>query len=461
MNKCRLILLFLLAGVLLCGCVATPENLKSDVETKQAEYTSTPVIVEEVPETSEAIDFSSLVKRGSLEVIRSQLDLDLKKIYDNITVRRARVGLGNAMPTYDIDIGGNPDYDLKEFANYFYADSLDAGSLGHYSELPVGSVIDSKRPATTEPTLDESTGHIFTINTYEYGIDKFVLGDDSTQSSYYYTTGNVWGSQTGSQHGNNDFYGFEKFKTDVRYDLDYDSIDDSSAYMMSDGKEWKISEAVNFVEDFWNTHLSPSDPMKFTYKVKTIWVLSTGENSFGYLFEMQRIDENGNYYDAESSNQYLFDDESQYIKDGESFVYTNEQMTWCAEKEEITRFIKDFSFSIGDITNSGDDLLSLGAAADILSNTLARRIGLDLTAELNYVSVCKGYPYYSIWEYPFYSDSTCITSCEFELRPMWCFRKEQCTLKMPYSAEIYFVDAVTGDVSMIIENKFKKAELGN
>ena len=463
MKKCQPLLIFILAGALLCGCVAAPENLQSNNEPASTEKggDSAAVTGAEISETAESVDFSSLAERGNLEVIRSQLDLDLKKTYNNITVRRARVGEGDVMPTYDINIGGDPDYDLKKFAEYLYADSLAAGISGNYTEFPIGSVINDKRPATTEPTLDESTGHIFTINTYEYGIEKFVVGDDPTQSSYYYSIGNVWGSQTGSRQGENSFYGFEKFKTAVRYDLDYDAIDGSSVYKMSDGEEWSISEAVGFVEDFWNEHLSPSDPMKFTYTVKTVWVLSTGEDSFGYLFEMQRKDENGNYYDVESANQYLFDEENQYITGGDSFVYTNEQMTWCSEKEVITQYIKDFSFNFGDMTDSGDDLLSLGAAADILSNALARRISLDLTAELNYVVVCKSYPYYSIWEYPFYSDPTCISSCEFEIRPLWCFRKEQCTLKMPYSAEVYFVDAVTGEVSMITYGKFIKAEPDN
>lgn len=463
MRKYQLLFIVILACALLCGCVATPENLNSNKETVQAEQSGTSTVTkgEETSDITELFDFSSLVERGNVKVIREQLELDLKKTYKNINVKRARVGTGEVMPVYDIKIGGNPDYDLKKLANFLYSDSFDTGNAELYSKMSVGDAIDDRHPAFTKPTLDESTGHIFTINAYEYGIDKFTPGDDYTQSSFYYSIGNVWGSQTGSGHGENSFYDFEKFKIAVRYDLDYDTPEDSTVYKMSNGEEWSISEAVGFVEDFWNNYLSPSDPEKFIYYVKTVWVLSTGDDSFGYLFEMQRQDESGNYYDVESANIYLFDEKNPYIVGGDSFVYSNEQMTWCSDKEVITRYIKSFSFSFDDTTNDGDNLLSLGAAADILSNTLAPHINRELTAELNYVTVCKSYPYYQTWEYPYYSNSTCITSCEFELRPLWCFRKEQCTLKMPYSAEVYFVDAVTGDVSMIVDGKYKKAELDN
>ena len=43
------------------------------------------------------------------------------------------------------------------------------------------------------------------------------------------------------------------------------------------------------------------------------------------------------------------------------------------------------------MTNDGKELISLRKASDILSEAIAPNINLELTAELNYVTICKGY----------------------------------------------------------------------
>ena len=68
--------------------------------------------------------------------------------------------------------------------------------------------------------------------------------------------------------------------------------------------------------------------------------------------------------------------------------------TWCADKETITYFHKDYTFKHEQMTNDGKELISLRKASDILSEAIAPNINLELTAELNYVTICKGYPYF-------------------------------------------------------------------
>ena len=120
---------------------------------------------------------------------------------------------------------------------------------------------------------------------------------------------------------------------------------------------------------------------------------------------------------------------------------------WCSEKELLTNFTKDYSYDLGDATDSGDSLLTLGAASDLLSEKLAQNANLSFTAELNYVLVCKNYPYYELWEYPEYYEDMAVTTCDLVLKPYWCFRKNLPLNSSDAStAETYFVDALTGEI---------------
>ena len=50
-----------------------------------------------------------------------------------------------------------------------------------------------------------------------------------------------------------------------------------------------------------------------------------------------------------------------------------------------------YTFKHEQMTNDGKELISLRKASDILSEAIAPNINLELTAELNYVTICKGY----------------------------------------------------------------------
>ncbi len=240
-----------------------------------------------------------------------------------------------------------------------------------------------------------------------------------------------------------------------RYDLDAQTPAEDEVYTMQDGQEWNVCEAIDFMEDFWAEYIAPSDPADYTYSVKSLLILELGDDKYGYLFAMQKQDENGNYLDVDFSDYYFADKNT--IPNDEPFVYTNRLYSYCAQKEVLNQFNKDFSFSYEKAQDQGDDLLSLGAAMDVLSEALAPNIGLTLTAELNYVVMCKGYPYYQIWEYPEFYEHVCLTECDFEIRPVWCFRPEgQCYLMNSVEADRYYVDAVTGEVSTIVKYIYRK-----
>lgn len=449
----RIIPVILLILLLSC-CVDRPEpaNERLPLYTKDTYEAGH----DDVPHQS---SFSG-IERGNLAVIREQLSDDLQTTYNNISVTKARVSDADAMPVYDISIEINPSYDSAPLLDYLYAGKYDITDESNYSRIRVGDPISKDYPAYTEPTYDESAGGYLHVNAFPVDIDTFSpAADDPTLVTAVYSCGEIVGTQTGEGIGENaqKWKDYKYGKIIKRFDLYYESPKFDEAYMMTDGQEWNAADAIAFVEDFWNTYVAESEPEKYTYSVKTLWVVSIGDDGFAYLFAIQKQDANGNYYDCDLS-QYYFQ-ENDIIEANEPFLYTNELMTICAEKETINRFTKNFSFKPDTATDDGNNLLTLGKATEILSNSLARNLSLNLSAELNYVVFCKGYPYFQQWENPYFFDFLCLAECEFEIRPVWCFRQDnQCFILNPTGTNRFFVDAVTGEVSTIVNNDYRKFE---
>ncbi len=451
----------------LCSCVKTPASLKNET-TKSATQSSLSEItrqendIDPRPENTLQEQISP-VERGDLNAIRSQLSLDLQKTYKNITVTRARVGEAEVMPVYDIKIGRNPDYDFSKFIERLYSDRFDCSNKKYNVHRRKGDLVDpnDKLPPHDKPTYYKEKGIFSGINVLSINIDRFTpdYDNDPTLGTYLYSIGNVWGSQTGGGTGKKveDWYDYRKYNIYKRYDLDAQTPAEDEVYTMQDGQEWNVCEAIDFMEAFWAEYIAPSDPADYTYSVKTLLILELGDDKYGYLFAMQKQDEFGNYLDADETSYYFSDKDT--IPNGESFIYPNRLYAYCAQKEVLNQFNKDFSFSYEKAQDQGDNLLSLGAAMDKLSEALAPNIGLKLTAELNYVVMCKGYPYFQIWEYPYFYEHVCLTECDFEIRPVWCFRLEnQCYLMDKFGTERYYVDAVTGEVSTMVRGIYKKGE---
>ena len=431
-----IICVFICLFTLLSGCVAAPDT--SDNGDEQI--------------LTDNSDDTASITRGDLPTIRAQLEADLNKSYKNIKVSKAKVGSGDTMPTYDVSTSCNPDFDFKAMVGDIYSDKFEL-SDECFETRNYGTPISDRYPAFSEPTYWEPEGCVLNLNMHYYDWQGFKPSPDdvtlSTISKVSY--GEIWGSQTG-YYSQGDKYFYENYKIHERYRFDIDDPDKNISYIMSDGNEWNIYDAVDYVEAFWSQCLSQIDPEKYEYKVKALYVIALDDESFGYLFDIERVDANGNYYDTERAS--ILDMDS--VKSGNPFIVSNSLMTYCAEKEVITRYVKDFSFSRKESTDSGEDLLTLGAASKILSDALASKINLDLTAELNYVIRCKSYPYYNIWEHPMYHQEVCYATCDFEIKPYWCFRTEQCTLMNIDELDLYMVDAVSGELIIMTNGQLRK-----
>ncbi len=449
----------LMIAASLFGCVDTPESLKKAqtepaesgeiiLGGQSAEESPAPVNTSEKPEKA--------AERGSLEAIRNQLETDLKKTYKNIKITKAHVSDADAMPIRNIKIGMNPDYDYTPLLELFYSDRYDVADEKYYRHTKAGTSMSEGEPLRNEPEYSEELGQVILRNRADIDIDGFapIYDDgDKTLSVFKYSTGGVWGSQTGGGLESDAVYYYNNFEVCKEYDLRDDKPSPDEEYTMADGEKWSASEAIDYVENFWKEYISPSDTDEFTYTVKKLYIMDLGGGKYGYLFDMQMTDKSGNFYDIDNSEFYF---SNAAILAGEPFPFPDELSTYCAQKEKITRFTKDFGFELCDETDS-ESLLSLGEASGILSETLAPNIGLELEAELCYSVFCKGYHCADGWIKKDFYSFLCQTESDFEIRPYWCFKPVgESYLLDPFMGR-YYVDAVTGEVSMIVNLVYQKA----
>lgn len=264
---------------------------------------------------------------------------------------------------------------------------------------------------------------------------------------------------------------FEDLKTESIYNPLYEDVPNDISYVMKDGNEWNLNEAIKYAENFYNSYLTKLESTDCRYLVQTVVVQRFEDNTFGYLFEFVLKDHNGNYYESEPN----YPKENGYydkVFSNESFPVELNSYLWAFNKEEVNRFRKDMGFNYKQITDDGERLLTLGSAIDLLSDKLADKKALQIDcAELDYVLYCKKYDIWEKWMdgkwYDYCKDNgwdflndketrsdaylsyNAVTDCELELRPVWVFRTEATNLINYNVGETYYVDAVTGEIQVI------------
>ncbi len=435
----RFMMFFAAATILLSGCAGegprvpkTTFPAKPYVETEQPEWTTIPP--EPLPEIEEG-------ESGSLLYIRERLEEDLGAEYPKIKIAAVRVPDCEAMPERDIAVGINPDYDLRDLAERLFSDRFDTENPELYSEILPGVPLLEERPE---------------LGSFEVYIKSFAPDEnDPSMRAMLHSTGLLTGSETGAMANLEGYSG--NFDTVAVFDTAFGEIPDDLTYKMSDGEDWNAREAAEFMEKFWREHVAPSDPEEFGYRVRRLSVLEIAEGKYGYSFEMEKTDKNGAY--IEMSPHYPIDLAA--IRDGKPFIFGCGLTAWCAEKEKITRFSKDWSFTEGE-AGGGGELVTLSKAGEILSDALPEEYEREYTAELNYVAVCKGCPYEEngvgniSW-----SDSKTLANSEFTLKPYWVFKRVGINENDYQSYESFFIDAQTGELTPVVfGNIWPAGELG-
>ena len=151
MNNKSVLLLCAAICLFLFGCVKAPDNLDRQTygpsANPPAQNSPTGNSAEEEEGTSPESGETATAECGDLNAIRSQLEADLQKSYKNIKILNARIGAGQFMPTYDIEIGSNEDFTLDKVVNLLYSDRVDAiiNITGFYI-LPVFRIVDVIHP---------------------------------------------------------------------------------------------------------------------------------------------------------------------------------------------------------------------------------------------------------------------------------------------------------------------------
>lgn len=450
----KLLLCILVLGVI-TGCAKTPEDVKSRAEILDQKEKSQ-------VETYKPIEY------GTLEEIRNQINSDIENNNTIIQVENARVGTGKIMPVYDVATAAKTDA-FPIVCDFVFDGKYNLDNPNVFETVYKGDAMDSNYPAYEYPYDFDGDGVINTTNAYWFDLyscypDKKA---NDTMAVFLYGIGGCWGTNMGLCED----YHFEGLQTKCIYNPLYEEIPDNVSYTMKDGNEWNLNEAIEYVENFYNSYLTKLEVTDCKYLVETVIVQQVAENKYGYAFECVRQDFNGNYYESEpfyhKNDNYL-----DKVFSDKPFPVELNSYFWACNKEEVNRFRKDMGFDYKQAIDNGDKLLSLGSAIKLLDNELANQKALYIEcAELNYVLYCKKYDIWQKWmdgnwyEYSksfncdflndkemrsgAYSFYDAITSCELQLRPTWVFKTVDTNLIDYNVGETYYVDAVSGEIQVI------------
>ena len=431
--------------IMLTACQQVPQNVKDrndELESMREADSSQAAVSASQPDDSEVHSDT-----GNLDYIRTHLKEDASKKYGTITVRYASAGDAKSMPTYKIEVGGNTGFDFQKVTRQLYGDKYDVNNKSSYKYTPYDKNSTEPLPGFDRPDLPEvkySSPQSFFYDINEYYADEKI---DMTISSFAFTDGTCWGSQTGAESVGDDYWCDQRKPVPTAtYFPMYEDIS-AVTYKMKSGTEWKLPDAVKYIEDHWNKCFSANDIDKYTYKVCRVDVLKLSQN-YGYKFTLAQLDENGCCYDTDTYDLNL--KEQNKVYDNKRFFIAPEQSAYCTEKETLTRYIKGYSYKKTEKVSDNDKLLTLGSAMEKLKQTLAPNIDLALnTAELKYVITCDKYPCKDYDGLVQFSLNYCKKTCDLSIRPYWCFKSTNGYLDAWTSTVNYYVDAATGDVHII------------
>lgn len=444
----KLLLSVIMLSSLLVACQKAPENVQEKVDILDGNISKVDT------NNSDSTYTGEVKEKGTLEEIRNQLEYDLQNNNTRISVNTARIGTGTTMPTYNVKIKSN---DLKSeatqsafenLAKLLFADKY----INDEKAYEFRNRSDARDPNDSphEEFWLNDDGVLMRPTVYNMDVKVYSpVKEKNTEALVAHSTGRVYGSPEG----------LEKFKispTNIVIQVGIDDLDVS--YPMEDGTMWKVSDAVKFAEEFFNNEdLMALEPQKGIYEVQYVYVMPMSDNTYAYFFYLNRKDQNGNYLDTHDSHEVLYAEDE--IKNNKPFYMGTQAFIWCVEANKVYYFDKGYSFEYLDATDSGDELFTLNGALSILEKKLAKERALSIRcAELNYAIICKGYPYYEKNKeyvddsYPiqmYYDASLCRSNCDFELRPVWVFKTEDFVPMTSNASEIYYVDAITGEVTKL------------
>ena len=462
--KRRNCLIIAAAALLLAGCADVPSNVREEMSILDQAVHSEP----DSEATSEvSTPEKSLLKKGKLPELSAQAEQELAANRTRIVIESVRIPDADSMPVCDVKMAGAPIDNFYEICAELFPDD-DTGRESPYYTLKRGDeASDKDLPAYDHSWLD-GEGHLKNPNVFFLDTANFFPRSDLPNYGLMYrSSGNLFGTQTGAT----EYYDYMQYiplssdppevqaqKSDPIVCSRAEAVAGNDSYPMVGGGEWALKDAVGYVEKLYNSVLRKADGAPLlTYSVKEIQVLTVvPEKQYAYFFFVECADAEGRYLDCTMKNpnkKWI----KKLIEGNQPFPMDYCSAVFCYQKDQFAWMQKNESFS--EIKPSAEDpeLLSVTEAARVIDELLAPSQLIRIPcAELNYVLVCKGYPYAQLWQqeygyesdpdspYADFNEMLCDKSCEFALRPVWCFRTESYSEFNRNVGYRYLVDAVTG-----------------
>lgn len=378
---------------------------------------------------------------------------------EKLSIERAFPGDGEAMPIYKLSPYNNNFDDAAGFAKHLFGDDL---------PLEDPYVAYGYKGTNSDTNF---IGFFNKNNNPQYGDSRLI----------YHETGYMFLDSVNSV--TEPYRHHVNFTTKRHYKLYMGDDPGNEGYVMNNGQYWSVADAIAYAEYFADTYFSPLEKNEFTFNVTDIRVKSLGNGNFGYVADMQRVDKNGNLYDNHSiyaNRQAWFDTYKTFryntdcwLAEGNPWLVESNVEIFFIEKEIPHTFSKSPAPYSGKALTSGEKLLSLQSAIDIVS--AAPRPTSDkapiindkqklefATAELEYYNVSVGCPEYTGSDYvgPLSDSYEEMRDTDYaQIRPYWAFTlstnycentdQDNAKFFYPNHYSLYLVDAVTGELHII------------
>ncbi len=395
------------------GCQNAPDEVKKENE----------ILNNKVNSDGVALEFATL------EEIRNTYEEQNKNNSTNIQVGYVRVSQGDSMPSYTVKkriLDGYPDY--SDLVEYVYGEKVEdhPESVMTYSH-------------TEEFPGTDCSGCFLYVPNEEDIMSRFITWDCGGIAVTYNR------ESTSSMEGYPIVKMYQIFMGDT--------VGDDS-YVMTDGKELKVSDAISTVEDFCNNYFSPMLNNEFHYSVKELFVHQYDDGTYGYNYDMEYTDVNGNIIGScimRCRDLEGFDEGTvPYVlaNDCHGYVFDTDKTHMTAYQESTP--VK------GDETDKGEQLLTYESALEVMSNRLATAKQYDFDiASLEYLVVYPAEPGYLTRDERGDLNDLNISKIDhdnertYEVRPYWVFRDfEKNTTSEAHYGGFIIVDALTGEVSV-------------
>lgn len=380
---------------------------------------------------------------------------------DKLSIEKVRIGSGDKMPIYQTEPFKQDFKQAEGLVKHLFGDDFDFDDPNNREYF--------EHDNTEEPGRSSVW---FTNNgsdpNYSYDAQMYCLEDGTLVMGSEYIS-------DGIKYENPEFAEIEKL-----YALNMGDELDGASYRMADGQEWSVADAAAYSLELANTYFAALENYDFTYEITDLSVRKFSSD-YGYVVNMQRVDKNGNLYDNHrfyTNRSAEFDDiltfkynSDSWLAEGNPWLYESEVQIMFVQKEAPLKILKSETPCSGRALSSGEKLISLEEAIDII--TKAPRRGNEnhpafegklefSTAELEYYSVCIGTPEYTGPDYigPL-SDPEKLNGSEYaQLRPYWAFTMADNYVSTPNESDgkcypsyknygLYLVDAVTGALHII------------